>query len=56
MQLLSDPLIYFQEIVIDKRISPKIYSACYTHDKKKNKWTLGKPHSCYNPHDVSEDD
>lgn len=25
-------------------------------DKKKNKWNLGKPHSCYNPHDVSEDD
>lgn len=25
-------------------------------DKKKNKWSLGKPHSCYNPHDAGEDD
>ena len=56
MQLIFYPLIYFQEIVIDKRISPKSYSACYTQNKKKNKWSLGKPRSFYNPRDVIEDD
>ena len=56
MQLIFYPLIYFQEIVIDKIISPKIYSVCYTQNKKENKWNLGKPHSFYNPHGFIEDD